>query len=126
PARQEQPSMHVLFVHKGFPGHFGHLARYLAEHHGMECTFVYYIIPSRFRGQLPAGIDKGIRLIPYKSRGASPDTHFCNLHTEISMWHAQAVYDTMKGLPSIQPDVVVGHCGFGTALFLADLYPCPV
>jgi glycosyltransferase involved in cell wall biosynthesis len=42
------------------------------------------------------------------------------------MWHAQAVYETLKGLPDIKPDVVVGHCGFGTALFLADLYRCPL
>jgi glycosyltransferase involved in cell wall biosynthesis len=42
------------------------------------------------------------------------------------MWHSQAVYETMKGLPALKPDVVVGHCGFGTALFLADLYPCPL
>jgi glycosyltransferase involved in cell wall biosynthesis len=118
--------MHVLFVHKEFPGHFGHIARYLAEQYGVECTFVYRNIPQRFQGRLPAAIDKGIRLILYQSRGASPDTHFCNLHTEISMWHAQAVYETMKGFPEIKPDVVVGHCGFGTALFLADLYPCPL
>jgi glycosyltransferase involved in cell wall biosynthesis len=118
--------MHVLFVHKEFPGHFGHIARRLAEHHGVECTYVYRNIPNRFQGQLPAGIDKGIRLIQYQSRGAFRDTHFCNLHIEISMWHAQAVYEAMKGFPALKPDIVVGHCGFGTALFLADLYPCPL
>jgi glycosyltransferase involved in cell wall biosynthesis len=118
--------MHVLFVHKEFPGHFGHIARYLAEHYGVECTFVYRNLPNRFQGRLPAGIDRGIRLIQYQSRGASGDTHFCNLHTEVSMWHAQAVYETMKSLPAVKPDVVVGHCGFGTALFLANLYPCPL
>jgi glycosyltransferase involved in cell wall biosynthesis len=118
--------MHVLFVHKEFPGHFGHIARYLAERYGVECTFVYRNLPGRFEGQLPAGIDTGIRLISYQSRGASRDTHFSNVHTEISLWHAQAVYETMQRMPEIKPDVVVGHCGFGTALFLADLYPCPL
>jgi glycosyltransferase involved in cell wall biosynthesis len=118
--------MHVLFVHKEFPGHFGHIARYLAGHHGVECSFVYRNLPNRFQGQLPPGIDKGIRLIQYQSRGASRDTHYCSLHAEISMWHAQAVYETMKGFPAIKPDVVIGHCGFGTAVFLADLYPCPL
>jgi hypothetical protein len=29
----------VLFVLKEFPGHFGNIARYLAEHAGLECTF---------------------------------------------------------------------------------------
>jgi hypothetical protein len=57
--------MHVLFVHKEFPGHFGHLARHLACEHGVECSFVYSKFPARFHGRLPAGIDQGIRLIPY-------------------------------------------------------------
>jgi glycosyltransferase involved in cell wall biosynthesis len=42
------------------------------------------------------------------------------------MWHAHAVYDALKAHPEIKPDVIVGHSGFGTALFLPDLYPsCP-
>jgi len=118
--------MHVLFVHKEFPGHFGHIARYLAGRHGIECTFVYNSLPLRFESHLPPGSDERIRLIPYKSRGANRDTHFCNQHLEISLWHSQAVYETMKARPQIQPDVVVGHSGFGTALFLTDLYRCPL
>jgi glycosyltransferase involved in cell wall biosynthesis len=118
--------MHVLYVHKEFPGHFGHLARYLAEHHGIECSFVYSNIPSRFGGRLPPGLDRSVRLIPYQTRGASKDTHFCNLHTEISMWNSMAVYQTLKARPEIKPDLIVGHAGFGTALFLRDLYPCPL
>jgi glycosyltransferase involved in cell wall biosynthesis len=118
--------MHLLFVHKEFPGHFGHLARYLARHHGVECTFVYSNLPNRFGGRLPPGADEGIRLIPYQARGASAATHFANLHTEISLWHAQAVYELLKARPDVRPDVVVGHSVFGTALFLPDLYDCPL
>jgi glycosyltransferase involved in cell wall biosynthesis len=118
--------MHVLFVHKEFPGHFGHLARYLAEHAGVECTFVYRSLPARFQGRLPDGMDRGIRLIPYESRGAARDTHFCNVHLEISLWHAQAVYELLKARPVLKPDVVVGHSGYGTALFLTQLYRCPL
>jgi glycosyltransferase involved in cell wall biosynthesis len=118
--------MHVLFVHKEFPGHFGHIARHLAEHAGVECTFVYRSIPARFQGRLPDGMGRGIRLIPYESRGASRDTHFCNLHLEISLWHAQAVYQTLKARRDVRPDVVVGHSGYGTALFLPQLYGCPL
>jgi glycosyltransferase involved in cell wall biosynthesis len=118
--------MHILFVHKQFPGQFGHLARYLAAHHGVECSFVYNSLPTRYQGQLPPGEDRGIHMIPYQSRGASRDTHFCNIHLEISLWHAQAVYQTLKASPHIKPDIVVGHSVFGTALFLPDLYRCPV
>jgi glycosyltransferase involved in cell wall biosynthesis len=118
--------MHVLFVHKQFPGQFGHIARFLAEREGVECTFVYNTLPTRYQGRLPPGADRGIRMLPYQTRGASRDTHFCNLHLEISLWHAQAVYQTLKANPHIQPDVVVGHSVFGTALFLPDLYHCPL
>ena len=118
--------MHVLFVHKEFPGHFGHLARYLACEHGIECSFVYSKLPSRFHGRLPAGIDQGIRLIPYVSRGASRDTHFCSLFSEISIWHADAVYKTLKARADIRPDVVVGHSVVSNALLLTELYSCPL
>lgn len=118
--------MHILFVHKEFPGHYGHVAGYLAKHHGIECTFVYNRIPDRYRGRIPPGSDQGVRLIPYQSRGASRDTHVCNLHTEISLWHAQAVYQTLKARPEIKPDMVVGHSVYGTGLFLPDLYGCPL
>src|SRR5438552_1742324 len=118
--------MQVLFVHKEFPGHFGHVARYLAQRESVECTFVYNSLPARFQNRLPEGYEEWIRLIPYQSRGANRDTHFCNLHMEISLWHSQAVYQTLKARPDIKPDVVVGHSVFGTALFLRDLYPCPL
>jgi glycosyltransferase involved in cell wall biosynthesis len=121
----EDPLMHILFVHKEFPGQFGHLARYLAAHHGVECSFVYNRLPTRFGNRLPPGMDRGIRLIPYQSRGASRDTHPCSMFSEISMWHAEAVYRAMKARPEIQPDLVVGHSVLGTSLFLADLYHRP-
>jgi glycosyltransferase involved in cell wall biosynthesis len=118
--------MHVLFVHKEFPGHFGHLARYLAQRAGAECTFVYNSLPARYQGRLPDGAAQGVRLIPYQGRGASRETHFCNLHLEVSLWHAQAVYETLKARPDIRPEVVVGTAVFGTALFLPDLCGCPL
>jgi glycosyltransferase involved in cell wall biosynthesis len=117
--------MQVLFVHKEFPGQFGHIARYLASK-GIECTFVYSALPARYQGRLSESEARGIRLIPYRSRGASRDTHFCNRHLEISLWHSQEVYETLKKLPDIKPDVVVGHSVYGTAIFLQDLYGCPL
>jgi glycosyltransferase involved in cell wall biosynthesis len=101
------------------------MARYLNEHLQVECTFVYNSLPDRFNGGIPEGSDKGLRLMRYQSRGASRDTHFCNLHTEISMWHCDAVYKMLRARPDIRPDIVVGHSGFGTGLFLPDLYQCP-
>jgi glycosyltransferase involved in cell wall biosynthesis len=117
--------VHVLFVHKEFPGHFGHIARHLARQ-GHECTFVFSRLPTRYQNRLPPGSADGVRLIPYQTRGASPDTHYCSLHFEIGMWHSHAVYQTLKARPEVRPDLVVGHSGYGTALFLADLYGRPI
>lgn len=68
----------------------------------------------------------GVRLLQYRSRGASQDTHPCSLHFEISTWHACAVHQLLKTHPEIRPDLIVGHSGFGTALYLPDLYGCPM
>jgi glycosyltransferase involved in cell wall biosynthesis len=42
------------------------------------------------------------------------------------MWHTSAVYEALKARPDIQPDLVVGHSGFGSTLFLRQLYHCPI
>ena len=131
--------MNIVFVHKEYPGQYGHLAHLLAECHGDDCTFVYNRLPTRYeqRGgdqviglqSPPAGrrdpVLRGVRMLRYESRGASGETNPFALHFDIAMWHNQAVYEALKARPEIRPDLVVGHAGFGTALFLADLYDCP-
>lgn len=110
--------MHVLFVHKNFPAQFGYIARHLVKAHGFECTFV---------SQRPPGDAGGVRRIQYRLRGAANrQTHFCSRSFENFTWHSHAVYDAMKSHPEVKPDLVVGHSGFGSTLFLADLYDCPI
>jgi glycosyltransferase involved in cell wall biosynthesis len=132
--------MNILFVHKEYPGQYGHLAHLLAERAGYECTFVYERIPARYQelqaegwqaGLLRRGthgdpVKRGVRMIQYQPRGASRETHPCAIHFDISMWHNQAIYQAMKARPDICPDLIVGHSGFGTALFLTYLYGCPL
>jgi glycosyltransferase involved in cell wall biosynthesis len=106
--------MHVLFVHKNFPAQFGHIATYLIKDHGFRCSFV---------SELPSGVFDGIERIQYKIKGgATKNTHYCSRTFENATWHAHAVYEAMKSLPKIKPDLIVGHSGFGSTLFLADLY----
>jgi glycosyltransferase involved in cell wall biosynthesis len=132
--------MRILFVHKEYPGQYGHLAHLLAERGGYECTFVYDRIPARYqelqaegwqaglprRGPHGDPVERGVRMIQYQPRGTSRETHPCAIHFDISMWHNQAVYEAMKARPDIRPDLIVGHGGFGTALFLTYLYGCPL
>lgn len=146
--------MEIVFVHKEYPGQYGHVAHALAERHGHRCTFVYTRMADRHQQaiiegrpvRLPLGglepsagplarattgpggdpVYRGVRLIPYRARGASVQTHPCGVHFEISMWNNQAVLEAMQSRRDIRPDLIVGHSFFGNALFLADHYRCPL
>jgi glycosyltransferase involved in cell wall biosynthesis len=107
--------MHVLYVHQNFPAQFGHIANYLALQKKWRCTFV---------SETPAGEAGGIEKIQYKLKGgARADNHFSARTFENAIWHCDAVYEALKARPDIQPDLIVGHSGFGSTLFLGELYP---
>ncbi len=112
---ERHSKMHVLFVHQNFPAQFGHIARHLVTKHGWTCTFV---------SETPPGEVAGIRKIQYKSKGgARESTHYCSRTFENSVWHTHAVYEACKADPKLRPDLIVGHSGFGSTLFLPELYP---
>ncbi|MFQ5569898.1 MAG: glycosyltransferase [Rhodothermales bacterium] len=108
--------MHVLYVHRNFPAQFGHIAGYLVQKQGYRCTFVSETAPGHVNG-----IDK----VQYKTRGgATKRTHYCARTFENGIWHAAGVYEALKPLHRhLQPDLIVGHSGFGSTLFLPELFP---
>jgi glycosyltransferase involved in cell wall biosynthesis len=106
--------MHVLFVHQNFPAQFGHLAGYLTQRHGYRCTFVT---------EKRSGTVSQIELIGYTPQGgATTHNHYCTRTFENSTRHAIGVYEALKARPDIKPDLIVGHSGFGSTLFLRELY----
>lgn len=110
--------MHVLFVHPNFPAQFGHVADHLARERGYRCTFV---------SEKRDGRAGPIECVKYVNKGgATKQTHYCSRTFENAVWHAHAVYEALAARPDIRPDLVVGHSGFGTTLFLGELYGCPV
>src|SRR5262245_8614360 len=110
--------MHILFVHQNFPAQFGHIADHLTRHHGFRCTFV---------SEKPAGRVGALERIQYRKRGgATAHGHYCSRTYENATWHAHAVYEALKARPDIRPELVVGHSGFGSTLFLRELYDCPI
>lgn len=105
--------MHVLFVHKNFPAQFGHLAQVFAKRHGWRCEYV---------SELEEGVFGGIRRHQYKPQGgARQATHFLARTFENAVAHAQGVYVRCRSVA--RPDLVVGHSGFGSTLFLPELWP---
>lgn len=110
--------MRALFVHQNYPAQFGHIAQRLAARHGWECIFV---------SRVPPGEEHGVRRIQYQlPGGATKATHYCSRTFENAIWHAHSVYEACRTQLSEPPDLIVGHSGFGSTLFLRELYPCPI
>lgn len=111
--------MHVLFVHKNFPSQFGQIASHLVSEHRGQSTFV---------SEAPSAENvAGIRRIQYHAMGgATKGTHYCSRTFENQIAHSHGVYQTMKAHPEVKPDLIVGHSGFGSTLFLRELYGCPI
>ena len=107
--------MHVLFVHQNFPAQFGHIARHLIRSRGWTCSFV---------SKTPPGRVDGIEKIAYTTTsGARETTHYCSRTFENAVWHAHGVYEACKARRDLRPDLIVGHSGFGSTVYLPELYP---
>ena len=112
--------MHVLFVHPNFPAQFGHVAHHLVERHGWRCTFVSETPAAR----IPLEHGRVIEKIQYKAPGgATRHNHFCSRTFENTVWHCDGVLRALAGRPDVTPDLIVGHSGFGSTLFLRELFP---
>lgn len=110
--------MHLLFVHQNYPAQFGHIAAHLTRHHGFRCTFI---------SERAGPSENGVERIQYQSQGGATErTHYCSRKFENQIWHSEAVFQTLKARPDIQPDLIVGHSGFVSTLYLRELYDCPI
>lgn len=110
--------MHILFVHQNFPAQFGHIAEHLARMGKYRCTFVT---------QRAEGMVGSIACVRYETKGgATASTHYCSRTFENATWHAHGVYQALKARPDIRPDLIVGHSGFGSTIFLRELHDVPI
>ena len=106
--------MHVVFVHQNFPAQFGHIAAHLVNELGWRCSYICEHEPA-----VVAGIEK----VQYKAKGgATIHNSFYTRTFENCVAHATGVYETLKARPDIKPDLIVAHSGFGSTLFLRELY----
>jgi len=108
--------MHILFVHKNFPAQFGHIAAHLIQEKGYRCTFV---------SETPPGMVGGIQKVQYKPEGGADEhAHYLTRTFDNATAHAAGVYAALKPLAlRVRPDLIVGHSGFGSTLFLSELFP---
>ena len=110
--------MRFLFLHSSFPGQFLHLAHYLGTAGGHQVAFLSL---HEGGGELP-----GVRRFHYKPlRDPSPHTHHYLQGLERAVLEGQAAYQTAAQLKQqgFTPDVVLGHSGWGSSLYMKDLFP---
>lgn len=109
--------MQLLFVHPNFPGQFGPILSRLSKQPDLDCVFL---------SNNASGMHDGVRCIPFKLLGgATQSTHYCSRTFENAVWSAHAVYEACEAA-QLNPDVIIGHSGFGTTVFLQELHRCPI
>lgn len=110
--------MKLLFLHPNFPGQFLHLAMYFAQTGRDE---VVYLSKETNGSRL-----RNVKVALYKpTRETTKDIHPYVRPLEEAVLEGQAV---VRGLSELQkkgfvPDVVVGHSGWGSTLYVKDFYP---
>ncbi len=109
--------MRFLFVHQNFPGQFLHILRHLAASGQHELMFIT---------QENANFLPGVRKATYRGPGElSPSTHRDAQEFDHAMARAQAVAQVAASLKALgfQPDIIIGHHGWGEMLNLGDVWP---
>jgi len=107
----------ILFVHQNFPGQYLHLARYFGAAPGNEVVFV----TQRKDTEIP-----GVKKVVYKPRRtASPQVHHYLRESEGAVLNAQEVARVAMDLRNggFEPDVMLGHNGWGEIWYLKDIFP---
>jgi len=107
----------VVFIHQNMPGQYKHLAASLAADPANQVVF----ITRRASYAMP-----GVRRIVYQPhRGPEKSIHPYLRSTEDAILHGQEVARVLLTLrkEGFVPDVIVGHPGWGEALFIKDAFP---
>ncbi len=111
----------VLFVHRNFPAHFGHIARHLSRELGRECMFLTEHVDVDAEGEGSAAISV-VRYTP--QGGATKRSHYFSRTFENAIAHAAGVHEACEEVSAtFTPDLIVGHSGFGSTLLLPEVFP---
>ena len=109
--------MRILFIHNNFPAQYRHLATLLASDPQNKVGF----ITQNTTVELP-GITK---LVFEPTRKAHESTHVYVRAYENAVLEAQGVVRMLLSLKAkgFIPDVVCAHTGWGSAMFVKDIFP---
>lgn len=111
--------MNILFLHPNFPGQFLQLARYLGATGRHK---VMYLSKDQNGSQLP-GVSVAMHKKPRPvTEGIHPYLRLC----EDAVLEGQEIVrglDSLKRQVGFVPDVIMGHTGWGSTLYMKDMYP---
>jgi glycosyltransferase involved in cell wall biosynthesis len=109
--------MRILFLHSNFPAQFRHMAAALARDPNNQVVF----------GTMQtAGEMAGVKKVIYQpQREVNPQSHGYLLRMEGAVLQGQAMYRLARELKQqgFVPDIVYGHAGWGSTLFMRDIFP---
>jgi glycosyltransferase involved in cell wall biosynthesis len=109
--------LRVLFLHQNFPGQFFNVANALREHQAHELLAV---VPesNKLSRPIPA------RTYPFDPLHARTNIRLAKSYTD-RVARGAAVAGVLHALrkEGFQPDLVIGHGGWGETLFVRDVWP---
>jgi len=106
-----------LFVHQNFPGQFLHIARHLAASGSNDVVFITEPNTNHL---------SGVRKVPYVvPPPGTVSTHVIARDLDAAGRRAEAVAVTAARLKALgfEPDIIIGHHGWGELLNLPDVWP---
>ncbi len=110
--------MRVLFIHPNFPAQFRHITTLLGQDPRFDVVFA--TANPRPEWRIP-GVRK-IQFSPAKDAEGLPEEEAVFDHfIKVGKAANDAFHELRRG--GFNPDVVVGHCGWGTLFFLQETFP---
>lgn len=110
--------MKLLCTHRVYPGQFRNLLELLAQDDRHQVKFLAY----RLLEQPPANIET---VLYQPGRSAHDSAHPCLHSSEGAVLFGQAAWRAAMRLKmqGFEPDVILGHSGWGPTLYLQEVFP---
>ena len=110
--------MKLLLAHRVYPGQFRNLITYLAQEERHQVKFLAY----RMLESPPPAVEVAKYQPVRQSHGT---THAFVQYSENAVLFGQAAYRAAVQLKQqgFEPDVILGHSGWGPTLYLQDVFP---
>jgi len=112
--------MRILFIHNNFPAQYRRIMEYIAKRPKLGVQMFAATLETN---QQKTQVKQTIKYKPH--RAPRKDIHPALVYTERAVINGQAFYGAMLASKKagFKPDIVLSHSGWGTGMFLRDLFP---